>query len=268
MAKFLFAGQKVPKSLLRYNLYRGVTDFGTLEQFNIFQSGNSFFKILGYPKFLSKLATKSTEYRHLIENALHVIEFEYKGINGIEDMSTNTQEISDGVNSINVINSVKKQSASTISLRYMEKSGSLLTKFTELYLASVYDYRSTFKHYQGLIDDDEMDAGYENEVFTFLYWVTDSTGLSKNIEKAYMFIGAQPTSAPTSIYESVKGEHDGKEVTLEFTCFVADSPQITELAKSMHDSMVIIRNVADAEYSYKDQLNWEGSPQFKKAKSQ
>ena len=115
----LFEGQKMPKSLLKYNLYRGVTDFGTLEQFNIFQSGHSFFKILQYPEFMRKLAQKNETYKNIIENALHVMEYEFKGLDGIEDMTTNTQEISDGVNSMNVINSVKKQSATNISLRYM-----------------------------------------------------------------------------------------------------------------------------------------------------
>ena len=251
----LFEGQKMPKSLLKYNLYRGVTDFGTLEQFNIFQSGHSFFKILQYPEFMRKLAQKNETYKNIIENALHVMEYEFKGLDGIEDMSTNTQEISDGVNSMNVINSVKKQSASNISLRYMEKKGALLAKFSELYLQSIYDPRSTFKHYNGLIESGEMDAGYENEVFTFLYWVTDETGLSKGVEKAYLFIGGQLTSSPQAIYNSTKGEHDGKEVTLDFTCFPADSPQITALAKQMTDSMNIIRNVADAKYTYTQ--NWQ-----------
>lgn len=248
----LFKGTKAPRSLTKYNLYRGITDFGSLEQFNIYQSGRSFLKILQYPEFLRALAMKSADYQSIIENALHIIEFEFKGLDGIEDITSSTMEISDGYNSINVINAVKEQSASTVSMRYTEKSGSPLTKFTELFLQGVFDTRSTFKHYHGLIEDGTIEDGYENEIFTFLYWVTDNTGLK--IEQAYMLLGSQLTKSDKSIYNSNRGDYDAKETTLEFNCFPARSPQVTELAHSMLQSMAIVKN--NAEMFYTHSSNW------------
>ena len=249
----LFKGTKVPRSLTKYNLYRGITDFGALEQFNIYQSGRSFLKILQYPEFLKVLGDTNSDYKNLIENALHIIEFEFKGLDGLDDITSSTLEINDGLNGINVINQVREQSTASVTMRYTEKSGSPLTKFSELYLQGIYDTRSSFKHYHGLIEDGLIDDGYENEIFTFLYWVTDSTGL--HIEQAYILLGAQLTFSDKSIYNSTKGMHDAHETNMTFNCFPARSPQVTQLAQSMLQSMAIIKNNADMSYSYS--TNWK-----------
>jgi NADH-quinone oxidoreductase subunit E/NADP-reducing hydrogenase subunit HndA len=39
---------------------RGVTDFGALEQYNLFESGYSFLVVMGIPKFLQELVSKKT----------------------------------------------------------------------------------------------------------------------------------------------------------------------------------------------------------------
>lgn len=251
----LFKGTKAPKSLTKYNLYRGITDFGSLEQFNVYQSGRSFLKIIQYPEFLKALANKSSDYKSIIDNALHVIEFEFKGLDGLEDITSESSEITDGINGINVINKVTQQSAGTVSMNYTEKSGSLFTKFTELFLEGIYDSRSSFKHYHGLIEDGTIEDGYENEVFTMLYFVTDNTGL--RIEQAYMLLAGQLTSSPKSIYNSTKGDHEFKEITLEFNVFPARSPSVNELAQSMLQSMNIIINNANMDYTHKG--NWNNS---------
>lgn len=244
----LFKGLKTPKQLTKYNLYRGITDFGTLEQFNIYQSGRSFLKILEYPAFLKSLGEQDPAYQDLINEVLHIIEYEFKGLSGLDDIRADSIEISDGLNGINIINRVTEQSAATITMDYVEKTGSPITKFTELYLQGIFDTRSSYKHYHGLIEDGVIDDGYENEIFTFLYWVTDNTGL--RIEQAYMLIAGQLTGSPKSIYNSRKGEYDQHDISLEFNCFPARSPQINELANSMLQSMNIIINNSEMSYSY------------------
>lgn len=244
----LFSGTKAPKSLTKYNLYRGITDFGTLEQFNIYESGRSYLKILQYPEFLRVLGNQNAEYKSIIDNALHVIEFEFKGLDGFDDITATPVEISDGVNGINVINKVEEQSTASLTSTYVEKSGSLLTKFTELYLQGIYDTRSTFKHYHGAIERGEIEDGFENEVFTLLYFVTDPTGL--RIEQAYMLLAAQLTKSDKSIYSSTKGEHDFKEISLEWNCFPARAPSVNKLANDMLQSMSILINNAEMDYTF------------------
>ncbi len=248
----MFKNSKNPKSLTKYNLYQGITDFGALEQFDVFESGHSFLSILAIPEFLEKLKTSKIagvdeDYGPLIENAVHIMEHEFKGLDGIEDMSAETLEINDGLNTINLINKVKEQSASTISMRYNEKSGAPLTKLSQLFLNGVYDSRSGFKHYHGLIDKGELEPGFENEVFTMLYWVTDSTG--KNVEKAYLILGAQPTKAELNIYNSERGAHDAKEVTMEFSCFIVQGDLVDLMATNQLNSMSIVINSNEFNYT-------------------
>jgi hypothetical protein len=236
----MFNNSKQPKSLTKYNLFRGITDFGNLEQFDIYESGHSFLTVLAIPTFLEKLGSKDAAYKAIIDNAVHIMQNEFKGMDGIEDISSETLEINDGLNTLNLINKVKEQSASTISMRYTEKSGAPLTKFNQLFLTGLYDPRSSFKHYHGLIEDGIIDAGFENEIFTLIYWVTDSTGL--DVEKAFLILAAQPTKAELNIYNSERGAHDAKEVTMEMSCFVVQGDAVNAMAKDLIGSMSIVKN--------------------------
>ncbi len=77
--------------------------------------------------------------------------------------------MTNGVKNINVINKVNSQSASTFTLRYFEKSGSILTKVHELFLRGIKDPTTQVKHYHGLIEDGTItDPGFD-KVFSFLY---------------------------------------------------------------------------------------------------
>ena len=196
---------------------------------------------------MSKLKSKNASYSDIIDNAVHIMEYEFKGLDGIEDITAETLEINDGLNTLNLINKVKEQSASTVTMRYNEKSGAPLTKFAQLFLTGIYDPRSGFKHYHGLIQDGILEEGYENEIFTMLYWVTDSTGIG--IEKAFLILAAQPTKAEMNIYNSERGAHDPKEVGMEFQCFVVQGDQVNLMAANQLKSMSIIKNADQFTYT-------------------
>lgn len=231
---------KKPKNLTQYKLMKGVTDFGQLEQFNLYETGYSFLVVCRIPKFLEKLTEKDSKdesgLKSLIETYVHVLENEFKGLSGLEDMTVETLEISDGISSLNVIGKVNQQSASTISMTYTEKSGSVLTKVNELYLRGIKDPRTQVKHYHGLLEDGTIEeAGYEHEVFTFLYFVTDNT--ARHIEKAYLLMCAQPTKAELSMYESTKGDIGNKELSMEFNCVPVTGELVDKKAKEVLDIM-------------------------------
>ena len=244
--KFAFDHTEHAK-VLGADLYRGITDFGALEQFNPFDSGRPFFVILSIPEFLDKLKTKSNSAASLIDNAVYVLENEFKGLDGIEAITSETVEINDGLTSVNVINKVLEQSATTVSMTFTEKKGSLLTHFVELYLTGIYDPRSKFTHYHGLIEEGELEASFENEVFTCLYFITDRTGL--NIEKAFMFLCGQIPNAPYDVFNSTRGDHESKEITIEMNCFPIKGPSITSFAKEMLIAMNIEKNYNHYEYT-------------------
>ena len=125
-------------------------------------------------------------------------------------MSADTIQLGDDLNSINVINKVNMQSASEFSLTYDEKSGSPLTKFAKLYLTGIKDPRTQVKTYHGLIHNNILEDGFENEVFTFLFIATDNT--MRKVEFSTLIVGAQLNSADTSMYNYTKGDIGKKEI--------------------------------------------------------
>lgn len=233
----IFSGLKSPRDVSKYSLMRGVTDFGKLEQYNLYESGYSYLIIVSIPKFLEKLKESNTEYASLINNYLHILEYEFRGLDGIENITSDSSELTNGISNLNMITKVNQQSSSNFTMRYFEKSGSVLTKVNELFLRGIKDPRTQLKHYNGLIGNDansvfKPDAvGYENETFSFLYMNTDNTGLE--LEKSMFIIGAQPTTAELSIYETEKGDIGFKEISMEFSGFPITGTAVDTEAKKV-----------------------------------
>ena len=225
---------KKVRAINQYDLFRGVTDFGNMSQFDYYESGYSFLFVIQGPKFLNEYANKvgNEKFKHIYLNYMHMLEFEFLGLDGLENMTSESLTINNGIDEMNLINKVKLQSASNISMRYTERSGGLITKFHSKFLSGIRDPRTQVKHYHGLIADGTIkNPGFEYETFTFLYVVTDNT--TKNVEKAWLIVGAQPTSSELNIYNSEKGNIEKKEINVEFQCFPIQGSTIDEKAQQM-----------------------------------
>jgi hypothetical protein len=234
---------KQPRNLTEYKLMRGVTDFGNLRQYNLFESGYSFLSVIKVPVFMDKLATKYPDtVGILLKNYVHVLEYEFRGLDGLDDITTDTLELTNGISTLNMIGKVNQQSASTVSMRFFEKSGSTLTKFNEYYLRGIRDPKTQAKTYHGLLQDatSGIQAGFENEVFTLLYYVTDNT--YREIERAVLLLCAQPPKAETSIYNSEKGTIEHKEITIDMNCFPVTGDAVNKKAKEMLDYLNLDSN--------------------------
>lgn len=263
----MFTDLKTPTDLSKYTLFRGTTDFSQLQQFDLYESGYPYLVVVSIPKFLQKMATDNS-VKALINSYVHVLEYEFKGLeSGIDDLSTETGEISNGMQSMNVITKTTGISGTQFSMRYMEKSGSTLTKMHELYLRSVRDPATGFKTYNGLIGEAGSGAIYEpsvgsveskgastpsfqQECFSFLYMHTDNTGLA--LERAIYFVGCQPTSAGLSaLYSGQKGEVSFQEVTCEFNGFPITGKAVNRRAAQIlkHINEQTYRNSWDYEYA-------------------
>lgn len=227
----IFTGTKDFKDVSTYRLMRGVPDFGSLVQFNPYETGYAAFIICQMPKFIDYLAKVNTDYNKLIKNWAHIIEYEFKSFDGLEAMSADTISLGDDLNSINVISRVNLQSASEFSLTYDEKSGSPLTKFAKLYLTGIKDPRTQVKSYHGLVHANLLEPGFENEVFTFLFIATDNT--MREVEAAYLLIGCQLNSADTDMYNYTKGDINKREVTVKFSGYPIQSTEIDQAAGDM-----------------------------------
>ena len=235
---------KKATSAARFTRMRGVTDFSNAESFNVFETGFSFLFIISRPAWMVKLVKNGREdVKDLLDTFCYILENEFKGLDGLDDVTLESIEVSDGVSTINLIGKATKQSAAEVTMNFTERSGSAITKFLNYYIQNVRDPRTQARTYDGLIESGEMRPGLENDVFNMLYVVTDSTMLQ--VEKAYLLCNAFPNKAPTSIYNSTKGEIDKKEVDVTFQCFVIDGDEVDKRAVELLSSVNKVGSVAN-----------------------
>lgn len=261
MGKYnIFSNLKQARDITGYTLMRGTTDWTQLQQFDMYEKGYPYLVVVNIPEFISKMADADTDVKKLVDAYVHILEYEFKGFDsGLENITGETSEINNGKKTFNVITSTTSQGASTFSATYQEKSGSPLTKFNELYLRSVRDPESTFKHYGGLIgfgtgQINPQDAGFHKECFSFLYMHTDNTGLL--VEKAAYIIGAMPMTSEQSIYNGNKGSVEFADISLEFSGYPVVGSAVNARAKAILDFMnstsnknMVVRNSYDFNYA-------------------
>lgn len=222
---------KRPRSVAEYTMMRGVTDFTNAAQFNAYLSGYQYLVVISVPEYIKVLGQSNADVKKLLDLFCYILEYEFKGLEGIEDITVDNIDFTDGISTMSSMGKVTQQSASEISMSFTEKSGSVLTKFIDLYIRGVRDPRTQAKTYHGLIKNGTLAAGFENEVFNLMYIVCDETLLG--LEKAYLLCNAWPNKVPTSIYNGTKGEIDKKDIDISFQCFVIDGDDVDSRALKM-----------------------------------
>lgn len=227
----LFQGTHSIKDITSYMLMRGVTDFGDLKQYNLYESGYSFLVVIDIPFFMSKLIAANTEMGKVIKCHTHILEYEFRGLSGLDNITSETGQLTNGINQINIINKVNKQSDGTFTMNYQEKLGGTINKAHEIFLTGIKDPRTEVKTYHGLIEKQILDAGYENEIYKLFYIVTDNTLL--NLEKAVYLASGQITNVPIDIYNVEKGTYEFKEISIEMNAFPITSRQVNYTANSL-----------------------------------
>lgn len=254
---YMFNDLKSARDVTKYTLFRGTTDWTQLQQFDMYESGYPYLIMVSMPRFIETMAERDAEVNTLVKSYKHIIENEFLGLeSGISNIETETQEITNNVQSVNVITKVNAPSATTFSMRYREKSGAPIEKMHEMYLRSIRDPATTFKTYNGLIgfgdgQIDPADAGFHKECFSFLYMHTDNTGLL--LERAIYWVCCQPTSAQTEIFNGTKGEVTFQDITCEFNGIPLMGDVINAQAKKILDWM---NNEANANMVHRNSWNY------------
>ncbi len=226
-----FKGLITPRSVLQYNLTKGVTDFSQLKQFDYFKKGYPFLVVLSMPDFLHDLCEKDEGIKLLVQNYIHILENDFRGIDNIDNIVGEAiGDISNGARTAQVINKTVKQSNTSFSMTYMERVGSLLTKVNELILTGIDDGDVHVKTYHGLIDAYKFDnivtprgsgadPGPHREVWTLLYFAANDT--MTGIERAILISNAQCTTADfTSLYDGQKGDIQYAELSMPWNGFL------------------------------------------------
>ena len=225
-----------PKDITGYKARRGIMDFTQLGMFDQFETGYSFLSVLRMPKFLTIAAEQDESIRKMVNSFRYMMEYEFRGLSGLPDITANTFELTDGANSTMLINDVVKDTSVSVNMNFFEKRGSLITKFSEYYLTGIKDPYSKAKTYHGLVEQNLCEPGLENEVFTLLYYVTDNT--MRRLEKAYLLCNAQLTKAETSIYDSERGQMGNKDLSVEFNCFPITGYEVDKAAAKLLSDIV------------------------------
>jgi hypothetical protein len=241
----MYKGLVKTTDITNYNIFRGVTDFGNVNQFMAFEGGRSFIKVISSPRFLTEyaLTSKDTEVAAVVNNYVHLLEYEFLGLEGLEDITSETQDINDGLRTLQLINKTTEQASATIALNgYHERSGGLMWRYHDMFLRGIVDPGSGFKHYHGLIQKGILKKGYANEIFQIMYFVTDSTGL--DLEAAYLLSCCQLTNA-NQFANTQKGEYNFKEISVEMNCFPVRNDYVNKAAADHLKNMTIIRNSAN-----------------------
>ena len=233
-----------PKNLVQYTAFNGVTDFSQIGQFTMYEKGYQMLAVLQMPEFMKKLAENDESAALLVNNFRHILETEFKGLDGLPDTTGDTgMQISDGINEVNMIGKVSRDTSITVSSTFYEKIGSPIIKFCEYYLTGIKDPMTQARTYHGLIKHGMLEPSYENEVFTMLYVATDSTML--RVEKAWLLCNCQLTKADTSTYAGNRSDiGTNQEITIEWTAFPITGYEVDKAAKRL------LQNRTGVNYTY------------------
>jgi hypothetical protein len=168
-----------------------------------------------------------------------ILEQEFKGLDGIDDITSETMTITDNISELALISKVNQPSNSQITMRFTEKSVSLITKYVSTFLRFLKDPRTQAKTYGGLATNQSgaWTPTFDKEVFNMLYIITDSSCL--NVEKAFLVLNAQPTVASYSnMYETEKGSIETVDIDVQFNAFTVDGYYPNSLAQKYIDAVV------------------------------
>lgn len=221
--------------------YRGVTDFGDLLGFAPYETGYCFLAVLSEPNM---------GIIDEVQNAfVSIIEKEFKGLSGIEDIVAESGNIGTSTSTVQYINSVSSSNTGTITMNFTEKTGTILTKYITKYLHKLRNPYNKLRNYGVRYDvnkddgslnlnmDKAYDTGVYKETFTLLYVITDSTCLQ--VEKAFLLLNAQPTTASYSeLYNAEKGSLGTKEITIPWNVSVRDGKIANCIAQKYIEELI------------------------------
>lgn len=234
---------KKPRSVTQYTLMKGVTDYSNLKQFDMFESGYGFLTVINIPEFMVLLAKDDERIAAYADGFAHIMEGEFKGLSGLTDITAEPGTITNGVNDLQLIQNVTMDTSITVSMEFYERSGGIITNFLSTYLTGIKDPYSKAKTYHGLVGTSIFDPGPEYETFTFLYYVTDNT--MRNIEKAYLLVNAQPTTAPlATLYNVDRSNIAFQPISVDFNCFPIVGDTVNKYAAMMLEYDLTTDNTA------------------------
>ena len=160
----MFSSLMSTRDLSKFTLMRGVTDYANLEAYNLYESSYSFLVLVQVPEFMKKLCDQNSEYKKMFDTYCHILEYDFRGLSGIDNITAETGELTNGISNVEIINKVTMQAASSFTMRYFERHGSVITRTHELFLRGIKDPRTQIKTYKGLLNDIDVKKSKIREI--------------------------------------------------------------------------------------------------------
>ena len=240
---------------------RGAVDFSDAGKFTLAEKGHSLLAVLDTPKMMTAIRNSgSKNLQTVIDNFPIILEQEFKGLDGLDGMTSNTLEISDNISTLNVLGTVEYPTNQEITMRFTEKRGRTILKYCSTYLRAIRDPRTRAKTYLGCADKSLKKTNFNanqtkiypslaNEVFTFLYIVPDNTWTQ--VENAYLLCNAQLTKAPFDALDNFdKGDISLVELDLSFNTFViTENTTVYKMAQEFLNSYVSIDSYQNGKWN-------------------
>lgn len=170
----------------------------------------------------------------------HILEYGNTGVSGINDISTETDNMTGGYagKSVEIMTGAKDDTTS-FTVKCYEFSGSPIRKINHLWISGVSDLMSGLATYHGAISSN-MQVQQSNHTAEFIYVSTDRSG--KEVEYACMFANCFPKSVKESHFDYDAGTHNLVPIEVEFSCVKYESIPINYYAKQLLNKFQILSN--------------------------
>lgn len=220
-------------SIRNYSLFAGGLDMtnASAANYDPLITGYGRLFMVRKPAFLLK------DYDTELNVYKHILEYGNTGVSGINDINTETDNMTGGYagKSVEIMTGAKDDTTS-FTVKVYEFSGSPIRVVNHLWISGVSDLMSGLATYHG----NTLDVQQSNHTAEFIYVATDRSG--KNVEYACMFANCFPKSVKESHFDYDAGTHNLVQMDVEFSCVKYESIAINYYAKKLLDKFQILAN--------------------------
>ena len=179
------------------------------------------------------------EYEKAFNVYKHILEYGNTGVSGINDISTETDNMTGGYagKSVEIMTGAKDDTTS-FTVKTYEFSGSPIRTINHLWISGVSDLMSGLATYHG--NKGNLPVQQSNHTAEFIYVVSDRSG--EKVEYACMFANCFPKSVKESHFDYDAGSHNLVPIEVEFSCVKYESIPINYYANQLLNKYKILAN--------------------------
>lgn len=224
-----------------------------LKNYSPLKTGYSRIFITKLPVFMEKV------YGDLSRNFRHMLEYCFTGIDGIQNLSLEFEQIVGGyVGQGFDVATVAKDDTNEVTIKLYEFNGSPVREYLDLWINGISDRLTGLCHYNGAFElNPPVPYNQANHTMEAIYVSTDATGRAAGVEYACMFTNMMPKQSKRDHFNFEAGQHQIVQMDVTFSTVKYESVQINAIARKLIEKYAILRNYLNFDSDYR--LTGEGS---------